>query len=78
MKTQRAEEAGGAEVRLKFSGDLLEAGDLGVTEFLGKPAALADDFVERVGGAAEVKRDAVKLTAAVVGPGAVSTSPRAP
>ena len=34
LKTERAEETGSAVVGLEFGGDLLEAGDLGVGEFL--------------------------------------------
>ena len=69
LKTERTEQAGGAEVGLELRRDLLETGDVGVGDFFGEPAAFADNVVERVGGAAEVKHDAVKGVVAIVGPG---------
>jgi len=68
LEKKRTQEAGCAEVGLEFGRDLLEADDVGVGEFLGKPAALTDNFAEGKGRTAEVKHDAVKRVMAVVGP----------
>ena len=68
LETERAQEAGCAEMGLELRRDLLETDDVGVGEFLGKPAALTDNFAEGKGRTAEVKHDAVKRVMAVVGP----------
>ena len=70
LKVQRAGGDGMTKVLFKIAGDVFQPGDVGLGQRPGQPAAiLADNLIERVGNAAEMKGEPVVSVMTVVDPG---------